>query len=182
MLNISADISPGNSGGLAVNSAGTLVGVPSLIRDDKIPSMRPSEFTLPLIEAARKGKTYTSALYRPLTTEKVANVQIVAPNSVSGITFDCSTGAPAPLDVGAVGVSFTFEGFEVGEHQDLAVAVFSGENFLGLQTLESDYPVRWPSASGCATVTVPIDASKVTDPAAPLTLTIGVGPGYSTVP
>ncbi len=183
MLNISADISPGNSGGLAVNKAGELVGVPTLVRDGKVASMRPSEFAKDLIAAARSGKPYTSPLYRPVTTEEVTDIQLVAPNSDAGIRFDCTSGAlAAPISAAdsAVGVSFTFKGFEADQHQDMMVAVFSGDTLLGVQTLDQDYPVKWP-VSGCATITVPIDASALTADSPAPTLTVGLGPNYAAV-
>lgn len=87
-----ATIAGGNSGGLAVNAAGELIGVPTIVgsgadtenfvdcrfvadtngdgqvdsRDDCVPvggfinGMRPVNLAMPLIEAARSGKTYVS--------------------------------------------------------------------------------------------------------------------------
>ena len=180
MLNISADISPGNSGGLAVNSEGEIVGVPTLVREDEVASMRPSQFAKDLIDAARAGEPYISPMYRPLTTEEVADIRFVAPNSAAGIRFDCTSGElTSPAD-GAVGVSFTFEGFEPDEHQDIAIAIWSGDALLGLRTLDQEYPVKFPTASGCATITVPIDTSELTAESAPLEYTFGVGPNYAT--
>jgi S1-C subfamily serine protease len=180
MLNITASISPGNSGGLAANSAGQLVGVPSIIRDDTVPSMRPSEFAEPLIDAARKGDQYKSSLIRPLTSEKVADFQLVAPGNSAGISFDCANGTFAGTDGGGVGVMFTYDGFEADEHQDLLAVAFSGDAPIGVISLDDDYPVKWPSKSGCATVTVPIDTARITDPAAAITVQVGIGPTYST--
>ena len=180
MLNISADIRSGNSGGLAVNSAGELVGVPSLIRDDEVASMRPSEFATALIDAARKGESYKSPFFRLVTSEKITDdPQFRTPNATDGISFDCSNSPLASLDAGAMGVPFTFEGFEPGEHQDMKVTVFDGDIEIGTWALNREYPVKWPTASGCATITVPIDTSKLT--AAPaLKYIIGLGPTYST--
>jgi len=182
MLNITASISHGNSGGLAANSAGELVGIPSIIRDDTVPSMRPSEFAKPLIEAARKGDEYKSTLYRPLTSEKIADLQLVAPGDTAGITFDCANGAFTGADSGGVAVMFTYEGFEANEHQDLLAVAFSGDDPVGVTSLDFDYPVKWRSESGCATVTVPIDSTQISDPTAAITVTVGLGPTYSTKP
>jgi len=57
-LNIDARISPGNSGGLAANDDGELIGVPTIIRGGEVGSMRPVNFALPLMKAARAGETY----------------------------------------------------------------------------------------------------------------------------
>src|SRR3954451_9043310 len=180
MLNITAGISPGNSGGLAANGDGQLVGVPSIIRDDTVASMLPSEFAKPLIEAATKGDEYKSSLYRPLTSETIADQQLVAPGTTGGISFDCSNGAFAGTDAGGVGVMFTYDGFEANEHQDLLAVAFSGDTPIGVASLDFDYPVKWPSESGCATVTIPVDTSLITDPAANTSVQIGIGPTYST--
>jgi pSer/pThr/pTyr-binding forkhead associated (FHA) protein len=178
MLNITAPISPGNSGGLAVNDAGQLVGVPSLIRDDEIPSMRPSNFAKDLVAAARSGDEYVSPYFRPLTSEKIKNVTFVDGASDAGIRFDCSVTELTSLETGVVGVSFEYEGFEPNEHQDVAVAVWAGDELLGLWTLHYEYPVEWATDSGCATITVPVDVSKFPDSTVPLEYTIGIGPNY----
>jgi pSer/pThr/pTyr-binding forkhead associated (FHA) protein/S1-C subfamily serine protease len=183
MLNISADIRHGNSGGLAVNSDGELVGVPTLSRGqedsaEKVSSMRPSEFAKDLIDAARKGDTYESPYIRPLTSEEVSNFQWVEPNETGGIRFECTNAPLTSAAVGAVGVSFSFKGFEAGEHQDMAILVWDGDVPIGFRTLNRDYPVKWPADEGCATITIPIDTSKLS--AAPaLSYTIGIGPGYT---
>jgi pSer/pThr/pTyr-binding forkhead associated (FHA) protein len=183
MLNISADISPGNSGGLAVNSAGELVGVPTLVRDGEVASMRPSEFATELIAAAKSDEKYVSPYFRPIASEKITGLQFAAPNSDAGIRFDCSSGPPtAPISAADSGtaISFNFEGFEVDEHQDMMVAVYSGDTLLGVQTLDGDYPIKWP-ATGCATITVPIDASTLTADSPAATAVIGLGPNYAVV-
>ena len=182
MLNITADVSPGNSGGLAVNEAGELIGVPTLIRDETVASMRPSEFAGDLIDAARNGEEYVSPWYRPLEGEEVSNVQIVAPGSGVGTDFECSNGNLTSLDAGAAGVSFDYEGFPEGEHQDLMVVVRSGDSIVGLWTMDHEYPVEWPDGSGCATVTVPTNISGPPPDLTTLTATIGLGPEYDTTP
>jgi hypothetical protein len=111
----------------------------------------------------------------------VTDIQLVAGNKEGGIRFDCTAVAPASPSSGAVGVSFKYEGFEVGEHQDMIVLVLSGDTPLGVRTLDQDYPVKFPTASGCATVTVPIDVSKLTADSPPPNVMVGLGPGYSTV-
>ncbi len=57
-LNIDARIGHGNSGGLAANEDGELIGVPTILRDDEVGSIRPINFALPLITAAQSGKDY----------------------------------------------------------------------------------------------------------------------------
>ena len=181
MVNISADIRPGNSGGLVVNGDGELVGVPTLLRDGEVPSMRPTELALRLIDDARSGKSYESPHFRPLADESIGELSLVSPMGRPGIVFECSTAALTAFDpaAAAVGIAFNFDGWPAGEHQDLMVVLKSGDVFLGVWTLNIEYPVRWPAEAGCATVTVPIDTSDVTNPSAPLTAEIGLGPNYS---
>lgn len=186
MLNITANISPGNSGGLAVNDEGELIGIPTLIRDDAVPSMRPSRFAIDLIEAARSGEEYESQYITPLTSEEVSNVGLVAPDVREGIVFDCETGAHDVSNAarfGAVGVAFDFEGFESGRHQDMIVLVYADNggqvDLIGLTELHSSYPVRWEE-SGCATITIPIDTTDVGDGTI-IRYAVGLGPNYENV-
>ena len=63
-IDTDARIAPGNSGGLAVNEAGELVGVPTLLRRDESGPvvsgrLRPIALALPLIDAAKAGQAYT---------------------------------------------------------------------------------------------------------------------------
>jgi pSer/pThr/pTyr-binding forkhead associated (FHA) protein len=181
MLNISAGISPGNSGGLAVDEDGDLIGIPSLIRDDTVPSMRPSEFAVALLDAARSGEAYVSPWHRNLTTEEISNVRIVNPGGDVGAEFECATGQLESVDRGGVGVSFNFEGFTVDAHQDMLFVVRSGDSEIGSWSLNLDYPVRWETEEGCATVTVPVESDNPID-VSTLEVLIGLGPKYDTTP
>lgn len=175
MLNISADIRPGNSGGLAVDDRGRLVGIPTLIRGGSVPSMRPSSYATALIDAARAGEDYESEWVNPLSGEKITNVDLVTPRSDGGIEFACRRGSTSTA-TGAIGVAFDFSGFEAGEHQDVLIAVRHKESIIGLWAVDLEYPVEWPSSSGCATVSVPLDPG--TFDVDELRVTIGVGPNY----
>jgi S1-C subfamily serine protease len=178
MLNISADIRPGNSGGLAANGDGEIVGVPSIIREEEVPSMRPINFALPLIEAAKAGKKYTSTFVRARGDESVSNIKVTAPGPSGGIAFTCDNGELTSAANG-VGVSFNYEGFDAGKPQDLMVVVAAGDDTIGVWALNDEYPVEWPASSGCATVTVPVDTSDIEGQAS-LGVRIGVGPTYGT--
>jgi hypothetical protein len=178
MLNISAAISPGNSGGLAVNDGGELIGIPTLIRDDTVPSMRPSGYATPLLDAARSGEEYISPYFHPLRNEAVGGVKLVAPGARVGISFECGQADLTSLDTRAVGVTFNYKGFDEPQ-QDLAVAVSSGSDLIGFYALDQELPIRWPAESGCATVTIPIDLSDARDPTVAPTVTVGIGPNYA---
>jgi putative serine protease PepD len=179
MMNITAAVSPGNSGGLAVNSDGKLIGVPSIIRDDTVPSMRPSAYAEDLIDAARSGEEYTSPWFRPLAGEQISDPRWVAPGAQSGIDFDCDGGPLEVADGSAIGLAFDYEAFAAGEHQDILVVVMSGDTTIGVRTLNIDYPVDWASEDGCATITVPIDLDAPIETEA-LTFLMGIGPDYDT--
>jgi pSer/pThr/pTyr-binding forkhead associated (FHA) protein/S1-C subfamily serine protease len=178
MLNISADIRPGNSGGLAANGDGEIVGVPSIIREDEVPSMRPINYAVPLIEAAKEGKKYTSTFVRARGDESVSNIGVTAPGTSDGIAFTCDNGELTSTADG-VGVTFDYEGFDAGKPQDLMVVVTAGDETIGVWALNDEYPVEWPASSGCATVTVPVDTSGLEGQAS-LGVRIGVGPTYGT--
>ena len=179
MLNITAAVSPGNSGGLAVNSSGELIGIPSIIRDDTVPSMRPSSFAEDLVDAVRTGDDYVSPWYRPLTGETISGLRLVEPGAQTGAEFDCDGNPLQAVDGSAIGVAFEYEAFTAGEHQDMFVLVMNGDSTIGLRTLNIDYPVEWASDEGCATITVPIDVEGPVDPSA-LTILVGIGPEYDT--
>jgi S1-C subfamily serine protease len=56
-------ISPGNSGGLGVNEAGQIVGVPSFVQEamgGAINRMRSINYALPMLEAVADGRDYSS--------------------------------------------------------------------------------------------------------------------------
>jgi hypothetical protein len=56
-------VSPGNSGGLGVNEAGQLIGVPSFVQEamgGAINRLRAINFARPMIEAAAAGRPYSS--------------------------------------------------------------------------------------------------------------------------
>ena len=59
-FNISAPISSGNSGGLAANSDGEIIGVPTLVRGGSVGSIRPVKLAEGVIDAATKGEDYHS--------------------------------------------------------------------------------------------------------------------------
>ena len=59
-FNTDARMSAGNSGGLAADQGGRLIGVPSILRPGQVGSIRPVNFALPLIAAARQGELYDS--------------------------------------------------------------------------------------------------------------------------
>jgi pSer/pThr/pTyr-binding forkhead associated (FHA) protein/S1-C subfamily serine protease len=180
-LNLDAVIRGGNSGGLAADQSGHLVGVPTLtrLRGDETPvaSMRPAGFAKPLVEAVRNGKNYTSPYVTPLSgSEKVGNVGTVNPLR-AGFESTCTSGE-ASVAPGArqLGLAFDYEGFAAGQVQDVRVDVLrkSDGHLVGSVATDDQWPFKWAD-EGCGTATVPL-----TEPLAAGAYTIGVlaGPNY----
>ncbi len=180
-LNLDAAIRGGNSGGLAADQSGHLVGVPTLsrIRGDETPvsSMRPASFAAPLLEAARSGKDYTSPYVTPLSgSEKIDNIGSVVPLR-PGFELTCTSGdAPVAVGAQALAVAFDYEGFAAGQPQNVRVDVVrkADGHLSGSVATDDQWPFKWVD-KGCATATIPLQ-----EPLAAGAYTIGVlgGPNY----
>jgi hypothetical protein len=171
-LNVQAPIEPGNSGGLAVDAKGLLVGIPTENRIEfegsgdprqpevqaKVGTMRPVNLARALIAAARAGAGYESPYVQPVTHhEAVGHFTAVAPVTTAGFAADCTRTDAVALQGGDAAVSFAFDyaGFTEDAHQDVAVAVtdLSTGTVLGQASTATQFPFRW-HASGTACVTV----------------------------
>ncbi|WP_081680973.1 FHA domain-containing protein [Cellulomonas sp. URHD0024] len=149
-LNVDAEISPGNSGGLAADLEGRIIGVPTLLRADRIGSLRPIALAAPLIAAARADKKYVSPYVTPEldAAAEITDVGLVAADSAGAVTGGCTD----PGDTGAVAIGFTYTGFPGGdEHIDLAVELVGADGRLWAS---SSPPFPQPlGADGCFTAT-----------------------------
>ena len=191
-FNVDAVVNPGNSGGLAADDSGKLIGVPTLGNlsdldeagrpvETIVSSIRPIDFAKPLIEEARTGKPAKSPSdLRTIKDESIdeSSVDLAVLGSKPGIDFDeCVVGEATEGDE-AVAVVFDFDGFVDGENQDIAVLVqASNGDVIGLWQSKEEYPLRWPD-SGCATVSLPL-AGPIEGTA--LYVTIYLGPTYEEV-
>jgi pSer/pThr/pTyr-binding forkhead associated (FHA) protein len=186
LLNLDATIAPGNSGGLAADSSGKLVGVPSLGLIDRetheVPlfAMHPIALAAPLIAAARKGTTYVSPWTKDAPSgAKIADVRFVAPGN-SMVTTGCEDATSPPPD-GVYAFGFDYSGFPGGTNTDV-IGVITAANDPKNETLATavtDYPASLPVA-GCATLTF----DRGSDPALPdgkYVLRIGLGGNYKTL-
>ncbi len=180
-FNIDADIRGGNSGGLAANDDGQLIGVPNLTRSnprgDSINRMIPIDLARPLLAAAQGGKDYEPKIAAALDGEKIDGVRYFEGGIASGIDFDCDTDQPSAPRGDALGVIIDFSGFEEGSHQDLMIQLIDDGKLLGHYSTADEYPLKWPE-SGCAIIGVPLDGLSVDEVPLGTPALIGLGPNY----
>jgi pSer/pThr/pTyr-binding forkhead associated (FHA) protein len=174
-INSSINISAGNSGGLAADRDGRLIGVPSAERGldgDSVARLRPIHLALPLIDAARDGTPYTSPYVTPATDEQMTLTNFATP----GAPFSTSCrnrSAAGPGTASSLGLMFEYEQFPEG-HQDVHVFVLDGDlKVLGDVTSADSWPVEW-NVDGCAVVTVPLSRPLATG--TDITVVMFVGP------
>lgn len=164
LLNVDANIAGGNSGGLAADERGRIVGVPSSANtrgSERIGAIRPIDFAKPLIEAARNDEPYEPGFdVHPLPEDaSFANFQLAGARR-EGFELDCDGPEAGPLGgAGTLGVSFDFEGMVADQHQDMWIRVWRLEDDelveIGETTANAQWPMRWPE-EGCATATIPL--------------------------
>ncbi len=174
-LNVQAPIEPGNSGGMAVDSQGRLVGVPTLNHFDfeggndptspklqsKLGSMRPINLAQKLIAAAQAGTGYESPFVQRLTgDEQLTDFVAVSPVTTEGFAADCTKANTVKTEAGDTVLSFAFSysGFASDAHQDVAFVLVDdkADAAIGIESTSDQYPFRW-HASGTACVTMPLD-------------------------
>lgn len=164
LLNVDAALAPGNSGGVAVDAQGRLVGVPSMVARDtssttivaQIGRLRPVNLAKPLVDAARKGEAYANPAVRRLTgTESVDNVRAVRAGSATGIESACTAaGTTVAKGATAIGISFDFAGFPQGAGFDVAVVLTNADGVIVGSQFSSGTVAFTPADRGCATVTL----------------------------
>jgi S1-C subfamily serine protease len=182
-INSDVAIAPGNSGGLAADSKGRLVAIPTAERSrgtDSISRLRPVHLAAKLIAAAKDGTTYTSEFVTPAANEEVSNPGFATdPPQFAVSCRDRRVESPASLD--ALSIAFDYKGFPEG-HQDVMVRVISAKKLIGQITSGDQWPVKW-STEGCAAVTARIFDPDTGGPSQlksgqEITIAIDVGPNY----
>lgn len=164
LLNVDASLAPGNSGGVAVDAQGRLVGVPSAVARDtssttivaQIGRLRPVNLAKPLLDAARRNEAYVNPSVLQLHgTESIDNVRAVRAGSTAGIESAC-TAAGTTVTKGAtsLGISFDFAGFPQGPGLDVAVIVTDADGATVGSFFADGTLAFTPAERGCATVTV----------------------------
>jgi len=182
-INSTDVVAHGNSGGLAADADGKLVGIPSLLRADNLATpgsqpdyttvgsaMRPVNLAKPLIEAATKGAKYSSpyAEGKPRGADILGvKAQVLAePGDPGSITAKCN------YDTGeyphyAFGVRY--EGFTGNKHTDI-VAVFTDPTTgTVLDYSVTQWTTKMPK-KGCMTIT-----TNMTSLPASVAMTIAIG-------
>ncbi len=185
-LNVDAALAPGNSGGVAVDDAGRLIGVPSTVARDtsstivaQIGRLRPVNLAKPLIEAARKDEPYQSPAFQPLRgSEAVANLRTVSAASSAGVESACNAAATTVVKgATAIGLSFDFTGFPPGPGFDAAVVITNAAGTAVGSTYADGLRAFTPVDRGCATATVNVSALT----AGTYKATVHLGPNYRSV-
>jgi pSer/pThr/pTyr-binding forkhead associated (FHA) protein/S1-C subfamily serine protease len=153
-INTTAAISFGNSGGLAVDDSGQMVGIPTWFRRNYLgepifSSIRPINLVKPVIDAAREGERYTSpwAVAGSPKAKKVGDFRLADPGQAGTVAAGCEayTGDLSPLALG-----MRYSGLRKGPHTDvLAVLYRSGTPFA---VAMAEFRTRLPQ-KGCMTLT-----------------------------
>jgi putative serine protease PepD len=154
-LETTARVAHGNSGGAAIDDHGDLIGVPSLTipgqGGDVSWRLRSVAEAVPLIDAARAGRAYTSHLLVARTgREGLDGVGV-------GATGDAACGGSQSAASGLADLAFGFDVTNVPANLDFAVLIVQPDGSL-VQDVhgsipESTFPA--PGGSSCDTITVP---------------------------
>jgi pSer/pThr/pTyr-binding forkhead associated (FHA) protein/S1-C subfamily serine protease len=182
-INVDADINAGNSGGMAVDSRGRIIGIPTLAELEaenlaKSNRLRPVNPAKALLDAARKGKAYASPYVTPPTgKEELTEFAATVPGGRSGFSPGCDRPEVAPAAGDPVlAVNFKYAGFAAGKHQDVRFDVVdvAGRKVIGRATSGDRYPFKW-DAEGCANATIPLDDHLASGA---YTVDVYIGPNY----
>jgi S1-C subfamily serine protease/pSer/pThr/pTyr-binding forkhead associated (FHA) protein len=174
VINTTADISPGNSGGPAVDESGHVIGVATWRTfndrgETAFSRIRPINLAKPVIDAAIAGDTYRSPwAERGPRSAKVPFWDYGAPGTAGVVKDGCETTGPGANPTTLV---VDYEGFPRGKHTDVMAALYlpQGTDWAPVAFSFSDYPTKLPP-KGCMTLTFTTDV-----PPGTYRLKIGVG-------
>ncbi len=158
-IKTSAIVYHGNSGGLAANDRGQLVGVPTRLPNfgkgndvGGFSLLRPAKLALPLIEAARAGRAYGSSPYVVAGTgqQRMELVGWLGPDAT-----DCSAADPRrvlPIGTNRLAAGLAWSGFTKGEDVLFAWLMKDGNQDRLLSTTAG----LWPSgpSGDCAPISL----------------------------
>ncbi|KRF23882.1 FHA domain-containing protein [Phycicoccus sp. Soil803] len=177
LFNSDARLNPGNSGGLAADADGRIIAVPTLnkhTRDDSLlAGLVPVDLARPLIDAAARGRAYTSPWVVGETEGAVTRLSLGRPGSSPGVTAGCAESG-ARSTSRRLGVLVTYQGLADLPHQDWLVTVSRKSDplqRLGRVSSARQWPLKLPT-EGCFTATIDIG-----EPLSPGTYVIEVGLG-----
>lgn len=174
VINTTADISAGNSGGPAVDDSGQVVGVATWARlDDRgetaFSRIRPINLAMPVIEAARAGEKYRSPyVERGPRSARIPFFDYGAPGTEGVVAAGCTKTGPGG---DPTTLTFDYKGFPKGPHTDVLAELFVNvsDSWMPVASSSSVYPTKLPSR-GCMTVTFDDDV-----PPGTYRLKVGVG-------
>ncbi len=192
-LNTDTQINHGNSGGLAADARGRVVGVPTLGLIDRqsqqstLSAFRPVNFAKPLIAAAQAGRPYVSPWTTPAPAGATVSAVGLAARARGGVTPGCQEGQQV---AGAPSLGVRYSGFGGGEHTDVLATLdrlsADGTSWTTAGKASSllYFPEYFPLAlpdSGCLTLSfVPLKSDE-TFPPGSYRLRIGLGGSLTTV-
>jgi pSer/pThr/pTyr-binding forkhead associated (FHA) protein/S1-C subfamily serine protease len=173
VINTTAAISGGNSGGPAVDASGHVVGIATWETFDEdgaaFSRIRPINLARPVVDAAIGGKPYRS----PWTERGPKGARIPfwnygVPQATGRVTPRCTDAAAG---ASPTTVTMDYSGFPGGRHTDVAAALYvpSGDGFRRVAASVAAYPTRL-SPKGCMTLTFDTDV-----PPGTYRLKVGVG-------
>jgi pSer/pThr/pTyr-binding forkhead associated (FHA) protein len=162
VINTTAAISPGNSGGPAVDDSGAVVGVATWETFDRsggeaFSRIRPIDLARPVIDAAVDGDAYTSPWTVPGPgSAKVKKMSYAAPGQPGAVTEGCRS---ARSGASPTSIAVDYTGFPGGEHTDVAAAFYSQDG-SGEWEMVAESVTPWPTKlprDGCMTLTFDTD-------------------------
>jgi hypothetical protein len=171
VINTTADISGGNSGGPAVDDAGHVVGIATweTFDDDgaAFSRIRPINLARPVIDAATAGTSYRSPYAeRGPRSARVPFWDYAQPGTPGAISNGCDASGPG---ASPTTLTFEYEGFPRGPHTDVMVALYVPGTSVPVAYSVTEYPTRLPP-KGCMTATFTEDV-----PPGTYRLKVGVG-------
>lgn len=177
-MNTDATIAQGNSGGLAADSRGRLVGIPDRVQPDPRDAataeyvMRPVDLALPLIEAARNGRPWNQYTY----VTAASGDETAAIRGWATTALETCEPTPAPV-TGAPSVlvpQIEFGAMVPGDH--VLVLLFAGLD--DNPRLVDSIAFNWPD-NGSADSCIPFSfANQQTFASGPYSVLVFVGPNY----
>lgn len=177
LFNSDARLNPGNSGGLAADGRGRIIAVPTLNKqtrgDSLLAGLVPIDLARPLIDAAVKGRAYTSPWVAAETEGAVTRLTLGPPGSSPGIAAGCDVDGSRST-TRLLGIQVSYRDLSELPHQDWLVTVSRKSDTLrrlGQTTTAQQWPSKLP-AEGCFTATVDIGL-----PLSPGTYVVEVGLG-----
>jgi pSer/pThr/pTyr-binding forkhead associated (FHA) protein len=175
VINTDAEISPGNSGGPAVDETGHVVGIATWRTfndrgETAFSRIRPINLAMPVIDAALAGERYRSPwAQRGPRSARMPFWDYGAPGTRGAVDEDCRDAGPG---ASPTTINMDYKGFPRGErHTDVmaTLSVMAGGDWVPVAWSSSPYPTRLPP-KGCLSLTFSEDVVPGT-----YRLRIGVG-------